>query len=48
MIADYSIYYHSMSEVLQTYVSEAELSPYTINMNDLQYVKMLSIKYLKL
>jgi hypothetical protein len=47
MIADYSIYYHSMSEVLQTYASEAELPPYNLEMNDLQYLKILSNKYLK-
>jgi hypothetical protein len=47
MITDYSQYYHSMSEVLQTYVSEAELPPYTIDMNDLQYLKTLEDTYLK-
>jgi len=41
MIADYSIYYHSMSEVLQTYVSEAELPSYTIDMNDVEYLKTI-------
>ena len=46
IIADYSIYYHSVSEVLQTYVSEAELPSYTIDMNDLQYLKILNNKYL--
>lgn len=48
MIADYSIYYHSMSEVLQTYVSEAELPPYNLEINDLKYLKILSDKYLKM
>ncbi len=41
MIADYSIYYHSISEILQTYISEAELTPYTLDMNDINYIKKL-------
>jgi hypothetical protein len=41
MIADYSMYYHSMSEVLQTYISEAELPAYTIDLNDLEYLNGL-------
>ena len=41
MVADYSIYYHSISEVLQTFVSEANLPPYNLKMNDLHYLKSL-------
>jgi len=41
MITDYSTYYHSLSEVLQTYVSEAELPKYTLEMNDIEYLKKL-------
>jgi len=41
MVADYSIYYHSISEILQTYVSEAGLPTYTLGMNDLEYLKKI-------
>lgn len=39
ILADYYSYYHSFSEVLQEYVSEAGLPHYDLSMNDVEYIK---------
>ncbi len=41
IIADYSQYYHSISEVLQTFTEEANLPKYTLNYNDIDYLTKL-------
>ncbi len=41
IIADYSKYYHSISEILQTYTTEASLPLYTLDMNDINYLRKL-------
>lgn len=45
ILADYSVYHHSISEVIQTYASEASLKPYTIDMDTIEYLKQYIHKY---
>lgn len=41
IITEYYQYYHSISEVLFTYSTEAKLPTYTLDMNDLEYLNAL-------
>lgn len=40
-VADMSIYYHSISEIIQTYVKESGLPDYSLDMDDVQYLEKL-------
>jgi len=42
ILADYYQYYHSISEILQQYTVDAKFKKYTLDMNDLLYIKNLN------
>jgi hypothetical protein len=46
ILCHYSEYYHSFSEVLQSYTVDAELEEYTLDMNDMEYIHRVSASIL--
>lgn len=46
ILCHYSEYYHSFSEILQTYTVDASLIEYTLDMNDLDYILQISANVL--
>ena len=47
ILCHYSVYYHSISEVLQSYTVDAGLVPYTLDMNDMEYIQRVAGSFLE-
>ena len=44
LIADYYPTYHSLSEILQVYTEDAKFPKYSLDMNDLEYLRRIGIR----
>jgi hypothetical protein len=47
ILCHYSMYYHSISEVLQSYTVDAQLPTYTLDMNDIEYIYQVAGPFLE-
>lgn len=47
ILCHYSVYYHSISEVLQSYTVDAGLVPYSLDMNDMEYIQRVAGPFLE-